>query len=295
MKAVRAIVCIMFVISCVIFGLYVTNERMTKDKVPPEFACEEDEISVSVDAGEEELLQGVTAKDDKDGDLTGSVRIASMSHFIGKGKRTVKYIVFDQANNAAAFSRTVLYTDYRAPRIYLSKPLRFSVGEVMGADLTEYMTAEDCLDGDLSKQIRITRDTDYYDYDMEAGSRSITVQVSNSAGDVCLIPMVVDFISSDSKAEEGMYYPVLSQYIVYTSVGKELDLQSFLTGISNAGAEYSFESSDKESEDDAITAEDVKILSSIDYSAAGVYQVEYQYTSPEGVKAVTRLAVVVEE
>lgn len=298
MKAVRTAVCFIFIISCAVFGLYGYRERMTKDTAPPEITCEEDRITVSVNAAEEELLQGITAKDDRDGDLTGSVRVSSMSHFIGEAKRTVNYIVFDQANNAAAFSRTLVYTDYRSPRIYLSQPLRYTSDQAYYADLTENMTADDCLDGDVSKKIRITRNTGSYSGE-EYGE--ITVQVSNSAGDVIAIPMKVDFTDFDGVPESDKYYPALSVYIVYTSVGEKLDLQSFLVGVQNGEMLYEFGTGDEEdsedwgdTEDSGIQKEDVKIESSVDYSQAGIYEVVYRYTFGE-VTAAARLVVVVEE
>ena len=46
------------------------------------------------------------------------------------------------------------------------------------------------------------------------------------------------FISTSS--ERDKYYPLLSQYIVYTNAGEQVDLAGLLTGFERNGAEYLF-------------------------------------------------------
>lgn len=290
MRKLRLTVCVLFVVSCVIFGAYMVNTRIVEDHTPPVITCEEDTISVSVEADESELLAGVTAEDDKDGDLTDSVRISSMSHFIEKGKCTVEYIVFDSANQAGTAQRTLIYTDYTSPKIHLYKPLRYTQNSANSADLTENMTAEDCLDGDLTAQIRMTLGDDYYAY--EPGTYSITAQVSNSYGDVQAVPLEVTITDSSDKEESGKCYPMLSEYIAYTKVGAEIDPGAYLTGFIRGGTEYSMEEA---AEYFGISAEWVGIVSNVNYGEPGAYTVEYHCTPEGGAEAVTKLVVVVEE
>lgn len=290
MRKLRIIVCLMFVASCVIFGIYTVKIRMVEDHTPPVITCEEDTISVSVEAEESELLQGVTAKDNRDGDITKSIRISSKSHFMEKGKCTVEYIVFDKANQAGTAQRTLIYTDYTSPKIHLTKPLKYTVSELKSADLTADMTAEDCLDGDLTNQIRTSLGDSFYDY--EPGTYEITAQVSNSYGDVCAVPLEVTVTDNTDRTESSKSYPMLSEYIAYTKVGSEIDLGSYLKGIMRGGAEYTF------AEDGAyieVSPDQIQIQSNVDYSKAGTYTVNYSYTPEGGVEAVTKLAVVVEE
>lgn len=199
MRRVKIAVCFLFIASCIIFGIHIVKTRMVEDHQPPVITCEEDSISVSVAAEDEELLKGVKAKDDKDGDISSSVRVSSMSHFIEKGKRTVTYAVFDKANQAATAQRTVVYTDYVSPKIYLKKPLRYSSKDLGTIEYTVNMTAKDCLDGDLTKQIHTTWMNNGYAY--EPGTYGMTVQVSNSAGDVCAIPLEVMITDSTDRSE----------------------------------------------------------------------------------------------
>lgn len=289
-RRVRMAVCLVFLASCVLFVLHMVKTRRLEDHTPPVITCEQDSISVSVDADDSELLQGMTASDDKDGDITDSIRVSALSHFIEKGKRTVTYIVFDKANQAGTAQRTLLYTDYTSPRIYLSEPLRYSLSEMSSTNLAENMTAEDCLDGDVTNQIRISLSDSYFN--SQPGDYDVTAQVSNSAGDVCVVSLQVTAVDNSNREEAQKYYPVLSEYIVYTPVGKELRLSSYLTGVKKGNTEYSF---DETSELLELTAADIQIESEIDYTKAGTYPVTYSYTSEENIKASTRLYVVVEE
>lgn len=289
MRRVRVAVCLIFIVSCAIFGVYFVKIRMVADQNPPVITCEEDTVSVSVSAEESELFAGVKATDNKDGDISDSVRISAMSHFISTGKRTITYVVFDKANHAATAERTLVYTDYYSPRIYLKKPLRYEVKDLNKVEYTKNMSVEDCLDGDLTKQLYTTwNDGSPY----SAGIYPVTVQVSNSAGDVRAIPLEVVIVDSSDEMEKNKNYPMLSEYIAYTKVGVEIDPNSYLTGIVRGNQEYSFEQS---AEKFQVYRETVGIQSYVDYSVPGVYPVEYTYTDSNGVAAVTKLFVVVEE
>ena len=223
-------------------------------------------------------------------DLTSSVRIASMSHFIAPGKRTITYVVFDKANQVGTLERTVQYKDYTPPKIHLKAPLRYSTTEVGKANLTENMKAEDCLDGDLTSQIRTSLDDGMYN--AAAGIYKVTVQVSNSAGDVCSVPLEVTVTESGDRQEQMKEYPVLSYYIAYTTVGHEIDPMSYVKGMEMNGATYTYAD---DGEALAGTREAISVKSEVDYSKAGVYPVEYSYTAEGSPTAVTKLFVVVQD
>lgn len=289
MRKIRNTVCILFAFSCVVFAMHLVKARIVEDHTPPVITCAEESVSVSVKAEDSEILAGVTAKDDKDGDITKSVRISSMSHFIEKGKRTVTYAVFDKANQAATAERTLIYTDYYSPRIYLKKPLRYTNNEVRNADFSENMTAEDCLDGDLTKQIHITEEDDVYIRD--PGTYALKVQVNNRAGDVRSVPVEVVITDANDPAENSKEYPMLTEYIVYTSVGVPVDPAAYLAGVMRGNVEYKF---DENPEYFGVSREQIGIQPNVDYSKPGTYTVDYIYTNEIGVTAVTKLYVVVE-
>lgn len=290
MGKIRMMIVAVFLASCVIFAGYTVKTSRLEDHTPPVITCDKDVITVKTSADYEELLKGVTATDDKDGDITDSVRVSALSHFVEKGKRTITYIVFDQANQAGTAQRTVIYSDYETPKIFLSEPLRYTISQAERGNLAENFTAEDRLDGDLTKQLRISIEDTYYAY--LTGEHGITVQVSNSAGDVRAIPMTVTLIDSTDREENAKNYPVLSEYIVYTKVGEELKFSSYIEGMARGNQTYSFE---KDADLLSMKKSDIKIEEEVNYSVPGVYPVEYSYTTEEGITAVTRLYAVVEE
>lgn len=286
MRRIRLAVVGIFVLSLIAFIVFNIVNRVTTDSTPPVITSESDTVTVSVAAEESELLAGLTATDDEDGDLTGEIMISSMSNFTEPGKRTVSYIVFDASNNASTLTRNLEYTDYTAPQIKLTQPLRYGLNEMEDASLTENMSVQDCLDGDITQQIRATFNDG--SYIAMAGEYGITVQVSNSAGDTCSVPLTVTV--TDPAEESGKYYPMLSDYIVYAPVGGYVDLTSLLIGLENSSTQYLFADANPSAPGGI---ESVAIGGAVDYNTPGTYTVDYQFTSASGVTGTTKLAVVV--
>lgn len=294
MKRLKIAVCLMFVVSCAVFAGYNVKSKMIEDHTPPVITCDEDTVTLSVQTEQKEqqeaLLKGIKAEDNRDGNLTSSVRIASMSHFIAPGKRTISYVVFDKANHVGTLERTVQYSDYVPPKIHLTEPLRYTTTEVAKANLTENMTAEDCLDGDLTSQIRTSLNDNIYG--VIAGTYGVTAQVSNSAGDVCEVPLEITVTDATDRQEQEKEYPLLSEYIAYTTVNTPIDPMAYLKGLKINGAEYTY------ANDGAMlagTMERISVTSGVDYSQAGVYPIEYSYTADGAPTAVTKLYVVVQD
>ncbi len=308
MRRVRIAVIGIFLLSFAAFIVYNIFDRITADHTAPTITSEADTISVTLNPEEDEssedetedgssevsdsdtaLLEGLTATDDRDGDLTDSIRVSSMSNFIEPGVRQVTYAVFDSSNNGATLTRTVEYTDYTSPQIMLTEPLRYTLDEISDVSLTENMSVEDCLDGNITSQIRATYNN--VTYVSQAGDYEITVQVSNSAGDTCTVTLTVTVTDSSDTEEREKYYPLLSEYIVYTEVGGSVDYDSLITGFENNGTEYLF----GETDDEVMPGSrgDVEISGDVNFEEEGTYTVDYQFTSENGVTATTKLAVVV--
>lgn len=299
MRRLRIAVAGLFVLSLIAFIVFNIVNRITADHTPPTITSDSDTISVTLkpekDSDSETsdddaaLYQGLTAEDNRDGDLTDSIRVSSMSNFMEPGKREITYAVFDSSNNSATLTRTLEYTDYTSPQIKLSAPLRYTLNEMSGVSLTDNMSVEDCLDGDITSQIRAS----YNDavYVQQAGDYPITVQVSNSAGDTCTASLTVTVTDPSDENENQKYYPLLSQYIVYAKVGGSVDYDSLITGFERNGTEYLFE----EEDDDFMPGKrgDVDISGDVNFDKAGSYTVDYRFTTRDGVTATTKLAVVV--
>ena len=69
---------------------YTVKSKMLEDHTPPVITCKDKTVTLSVQTDQKKqkkaLLKGVKAEDNRDGDLTSSVRIASMSHFYCAGQ-----------------------------------------------------------------------------------------------------------------------------------------------------------------------------------------------------------------
>lgn len=289
MKKIRIAVIALFAVSVVALIGFTIWSNLDKDETPPVLEYDEASITVSVKDGEQALLKGLTAHDDIDGDLTDAIRVSSISHFAEQGKRTVDYVVFDSSNNFATCSRTVQYTDYESPRIYLDAPLRISLSEIDSIDTTSCMRVEDVLDGDISNKIRISFDD--ASYIQGPGFYNVTASVSNSAGDTVSLPLEMNIIDSGDSEENQKYYPTLSDYVIYVKVDEAINLKTYLTGVTRGSQQYDFADGGVLN----ITSDDISIVNHVDFSTPGTYTVDYSYTSSSGVTGLTKMVVVVEE
>ena len=182
----RAAVLILFLASSLAFGGCLMRQRTGKDGKGPEISMDNSEISVSIHADEAELLSGVTAYDAKDGDVTDSLAVEHISNFIEKGRRKISIVAFDSDNNVTHAEREMVYNDYTSPVFSLDGPLRFSVN---ADDLTEGLSAEDCLDGTITDRIRLS----YQDeISSTPGLYQVTYSAANRAGDVTSLPVTVE-------------------------------------------------------------------------------------------------------
>ena len=244
------------------YGYSYVNDTMA-DKTYPVIEMEAQEIAVSVKDGEEALLRGVTAHDEKDGDVTESIVIESVSRF-ANGKRTVTYAAFDKDRHVSKASREITYTDYEAPKFSCEEGYRFPIGV---KSVIDAMEAEDCIDGNLTKVIKASNGA-YIDASV-AGTYNFQYQVANSAGDVEYLPVTVEIYDpSDSKT----IHFELTEYVVYTTVGKKINARSYLD-VDNPGL-YTIDES------------------KVNYNEPGVYEITYSIKMDER-KGTNRLAVVV--
>ncbi len=169
---------ILTVVMAAVFAF--TYWRMLSQEInhAPEINFDTDELRVRVSVTEEELLEGVTATDPEDGDVTDSLVIEGISEFVEEDTRIVTYAAFDSNGNVQRASRQLVYTNYRSPSITAVEDLVFTVGQEI--NLQECIRATDVLDGDITGEIRVIS-SDYNPY--MAGEYTITLQVTNSCGD----------------------------------------------------------------------------------------------------------------
>lgn len=270
MRALQRITVIIFVAVLVVFCAAELYDRTAVDHGAPVITLDSDTINVSVSDPKEKLLEGVSASDDRDGDLTGSVMIKSVTQLITGNTAKVNYIVFDSSNNMATASRTVRYTDYEKPRFALEKPLVFPVG----GDVTilDKLTAADVIDGDISGLIRVTSQNITSNYE---GVYSATVQVANSMGDYEAATLRIT-VSNSAYARRLI---TLTEYIAYVEQGAEFDPGEYILSVRAPGGTE-------------LTSGSVEISTDVDTSVPGNYEAAYTCTA-EGETFTAYLAVIV--
>ena len=152
MRFLRILIVVIFLIACVVlfFTLKTVSER---DTVIPEISDSLGTLHLSVEDDDALLLQGLTARDDRDGDLTDRIIVERISRFSEPGVCLVSYVVFDSSNNFCRYERDVIYEDYQPPRLQLSKPLLYRAGESI--TVMDRLRLRDCLDGDISHKLKL--------------------------------------------------------------------------------------------------------------------------------------------
>lgn len=259
--------------------LYIVNRWVLYsrfDRSTPEITFDSEVLEVSVAVTEEELLNGVTAADKKDGDVTDTIIIESISKMLGDHERIVTYAAFDKDNHVGKAQRKIRYTDYTSPRFSLEGPLEAGTMNAEMSDILAPLHATDCIDGDLTSQI-VVIDTEITSMSADAMTAQYEVQVTNSCGDVTTLklPVRMQMNTSGSFAEIK-----LSEYLAYRKVGEAVDPAAFVVSASAGGQEYGVGG--------------VQINSNLDTSMPGVYTVTYTL-SVEGNSTSTDLIIVVEE
>ena len=273
MKKWKIILVVLFVIITALTVLSRFYRQVAVDDTPPVLTCTQDVLEVSVDAGEEELLQGISAWDNRDGDLTSEIMVDHISTLVSDNTAKITYVVFDRSDNASKLTRTIAYTDYETPKFSLTQPLIYEVGHTV--TLLDRLSAYDRIDGDITDDIRITVQNLNI---ATAGIYSITLQVTNSLGDTAILPVSV-IMQSNNRLPQI----TLDEYLVYLEQGASFDAESYLQRVTetSSGTERSRPLSE------------VEIDSAVDTQVPGVYEVTYQYSGETGTGQ-TILTVVVE-
>lgn len=284
-----------FLLSLLLFGTYKVYGWIAHDKYAPIIEIDEEELKVSISADKEELLKGVTANDSKDGDVTDSIVIESISKFLNDDKKLVTYAAFDSDNHVGKATREVSYTDYTSPKFSCKEPFRFPVNTT---NLISAVTAMDCIDGDITEKIKIS--PGYSVVTDTPGDYEVQIQVANSSGDVEYLPLTIEIYDPTDRTITPDIQ--LKKYIVYTKIGKEVNASKYLDKVMIGSGEYelSNESSTYNSQSPSaggtMSYDYIDIdTSKVDYSKAGTYVITYKMTIDEESVGKTRLFVVVRD
>lgn len=251
MRYIRIGTVVLFLIAAVIFGAAKWKGYASRNMSAPVISADSDSIEISVNYTEGDLLKGLKAWDEQDGDLTDQILVGEFSQFISEGVCNISYIVFDSANQPGVFRRRVVFSDYEAPVFTLEKPLVFRAGE--GADAMALIGARDLLDGDLSSMVREKQNDISY---LVPGSYTVSVEAANSFGAVSETALPVHIV------EEGKEILRPQEPILYISAGTQFSPEQYAAGLCTE-------------EGIPVNAAIIQTESNINTEVPGVYEARY--------------------
>ncbi len=272
MRLIRIAVIVLLCVCTLAYGWTTVRYNEANDTQPPKILCGSEVLELSVNSGDAALLQGMTAEDAQDGDLTGEILLCGKSYFLEPGVFEAEYVVFDSHQNFCQVTRRIRYTDYTAPEFALTQPLIFQRGQ--NIRYLSYVTATDVLDGDISDEIKVVA-SDVSNY--TAGTYPVLLEVTNSHGDTVQVELMVEVRERNS----GNVTVNLSKYLVYVPAGESFDPYSLILSVADSGGQL-------------LKNGDVQVLGTVDTQTPGSYQLLYSYDQ-EGNRGSTRLTVVVKE
>lgn len=169
----------------------VTEDRVVKVYGTP-VIYGTNEVTIKV-GGTFNELDGVTARDSFDGDLTSSIKISDLDKVDVNtpGQYTVKYTVKDVAGNEVTIDRTIIVDG--APVITGADNVTIKVGSAFNE--LDGVTAEDKEDGPLTNNI-VVSGMDKLDVNTP-GEYTIAYTVTDSIGNITTVNRIVNVVKRD--------------------------------------------------------------------------------------------------
>lgn len=266
MKKIKIFSILLFVLSTAAFAGFRIYVGMAADRTAPVITADSDTVQMSVADDESKLLEGVKAEDSRDGNVTDTLVIQSLSPFIEGARRTANYAAVDGSGNVGYFSRALEYTDYQTPVFAMSSPLRFPMRSTI--NICEGLTASSTLDGDLTNGIKYTLERTISS--AAAGTYPVEFRVTDSAGSTSYLTTEIEVYDPSSEQIEVS----LSTYLVYLRVNEPFDPAAYYAGADEEGI--------------------LDIQSNVNTAQAGCYFADYYVTNGTRTGK-TRLVVVVSE
>lgn len=221
---------VLLILVCLaVFYGYQTMDRMRTDTTAPEIKMDAQIPEISVQDPNTALLQGITATDDVDGNVTNSLVVERIDLLDSDGNITVVCAAFDSAGNVAKADRSARFMDYESPKFTLNEPLAYPYGTSF--DILSTVGAQDVLDGDIQHRIKATS-VDENSIAM-LGTHNVWFQVTNSLGDTVSQMFPVDVYDAD------MYDAslTLTEYLIYLPKGAAFVPQNYLATFTLRGEE----------------------------------------------------------
>lgn len=282
-KTVWTLLCVMAASVLILLG-YIVFDTGRTDTQSPVITMDTPEIEFSIQDSEAKLLQGVTAWDDADGDVTDALIIESIYGMTEDRSLTVTYAVADKSGNVSKMERIARCTDYHSPYFTLSGPLIFELGGAW--DIMDVIGAEDVFEGNIQQRIKaamITSGTTV----AEEGTHGVQFQVTNSIGDTVQLVLPVEVYPAGSYDAQLS----LTDYLSYVPVGTSLNVQDYLLEFETRYGKLNLSGGIPD-------GLHMQIAGTVDTRTPGVYPVTYTATYTYGDQTCigyTKLLVVVEE
>ena len=262
-----------------LFGCYLLWVRNAKDTVAPVITVEEGILECRVSDPQEMLLTGITAWDDRDGDVTASLLVESIYGISDENVTTVTYAAFDRAGNVSKIQRQIRYTDYRSPRFHADRSLCFPGNSEF--DLLYYIGAGDVLEGDIRRRVRATLISDTKSIN-ELGTHLVRLQVTNSLGDTVEADIPVEVYDPEwYTASVG-----LKEYLIYLEKGASFDPEDYLETFLIRGDEIDVR-------DGVPGSVDCSITGKVNTDVPGVYSVKYVLSKDVGLTTFSGQAILI--
>ena len=230
MKRVNLLLMGVLAAAVALFAGYLFWIHNNLDTTGPVITVEDGLLEISVKDEEAALMQGISAWDDRDGDVTGRMLVESIYGITEENLTTVTYAAFDRAGNVTKVQRQVRYKDYESPRFELYGSLSFPGGS--GFDVLEYIGAQDVIEGDIRRRVRATLVSDTKSIS-EVGSHLVRFQVTNSLGDTVRVELPVEVYDPE-------WYTAsveLKAYLVYLKAGDSFEPKDYLETFVVRGSE----------------------------------------------------------
>lgn len=274
MKYLKLLLILLLVLTIGLFGIFKVKRSQISKSRPPIIEDSIGILHINCNFTSKDLLNGLTATDDIDGDLTDKILIGEFSPLKDGNMSTYNCVVFDSDGQYSEFNRIVTFDDYTYPRVYLKAPMTYYVNETKFETPRQLLYARDKLDGDVTNNIELSNSDLKY---TEAGDYSIQVSVYNSFEDEVTYTLPIHVLERQSSL-----FITLSQYIVYCSIGSEFDPSVYI----------------KETSNDLVAPQipyHLDIKSGVHTHQQGVYEVEYTLSgSADTIPAKTYLIVIVQ-
>lgn len=205
------------------------------------------------------LMEGVSAHDVEDGDLTNKVVYANTVDINTEGTYQVTYQVTDSAGHKTSVTRDVVVTN-DAPIIHVSGNNQTEVGHAF--DPLQGVTADDYQDGDLTTEIKVAGNVDT----SKPGDYELTYAVTDKNGTVTTLKRSVTVFATAPTLD-------VSKVPTELKVGDQFNPKANVTAVSPYG--------------DVIVAVD----GSVDTSKPGSYELAYTATDKFGQKTVKQVTI----